>query len=69
VLGSITSDVAEAFYGDIPQEIANQAMHALTPQMRDVVVKFYDKYQPSETIVIAYRRATIFVAEGNNNEH
>ena len=60
-LTCITGGIAEAFYGDIPQEIANQAMHALTPQMRNVVVKFYDKYRPSETIVTAHKLATMFV--------
>ena len=60
-LTCITGGIAEAFYGDIPHDIAVQAMHRLTPQMRDVVVKFYDKYRPSETVRQAHRLASQFV--------
>jgi len=61
-LTCITGGIAEAFYGDIPYEIAIQAMHRLTPQMRDVVYKFYDKYRPSETIILAHKMAGQFVS-------
>jgi ADP-ribosylglycohydrolase len=61
-LTCITGGIAEAFYGDIPHEIAIQAMHRLTPQMRDVVVKFYAKYRPSETIRLAHKMAAQFVS-------
>ena len=60
-LTCITGGIAEAFYGDIPHSIAIQSMHRLTPQMRDVVVKFYDKYRPSETIRLAHKMADQFV--------
>ena len=60
-LTCITGGIAEAFYGDIPHDIAVQAMHRLTPQMRDVVIKFYDKYRPSETVRQAHRLASQFV--------
>jgi len=60
-LACITGGIAEAFYGDIPQNIAVQSMHRLTPQMRDVVVKFYDKYRPSEAIRLAHKMAGQFV--------
>jgi ADP-ribosylglycohydrolase len=56
-LTCITGGIAEAYYGDIPTEIAIHAMQRLTPQMRDVVVKFYDKYRPSETIRQAHKMA------------
>lgn len=62
-LTCITGGIAEAFYGDIPHAIAVQAMHRLTPQMRDVVLKFYDKYKPSESIKIAHRLASQFVVD------
>ena len=61
-LTCITGGIAEAFYGDIPYEIAIQAMHRLTPQMRDVVYKFYDKYRPSETVSLAHKMASQFVS-------
>ena len=61
-LTCITGGIAEAFYGDIPHSIAIQSMHRLTPQMRDVVVKFYDKYRPSETIRLAHKMADQFVS-------
>ncbi|MBL6985223.1 MAG: ADP-ribosylglycohydrolase family protein [Candidatus Thioglobus sp.] len=60
-LTCITGGIAEAFYGDIPQDIAVQAMHRLTPSMRDVVVKFYDKYKSSVDIRTIHRLAGQFV--------
>ncbi len=72
-LTCITGGIAKAFYGDIPQDIAVQAMHRLTPSMRDVVVKFYDKYKSSVDIRTIHRLAGQFViaqvAERNETFH
>jgi len=67
-LTCITGGIAEAFYGDIPQEAAVQAMHRLTPQMRDVVYKFYDKYRPSETIRVAHKLSGQFVVSKTDKD-
>ena len=67
-LTCITGGIAEAFYGDIPHDIAVQAMHRLTPQMRDVVVKFYDKYRPSETVRLAHKLAGQFVVSRTDKD-
>ena len=57
-LTCITGGIAEAHYGDIPQDIANQAMLKLTtPELRNVVLDFYQKYRPSNTILNAYEYA------------
>ena len=44
-LTCITGGIAESFYGGVPQHIANQTMHKLMPEMRNVIVKFYDRYK------------------------
>ena len=49
-LTCITGGIAEAFYGGVPQHIANQTMHKLMPEMQDVITKFYDKYSPSDVV-------------------
>ena len=67
-LTCITGGIAEAFYGDIPHEFAVQAMHRLTPQMRDVVYKFYDKYRPSETVRLAHKLAGQFVVSRTDKD-
>jgi len=56
-LTCITGGIAEAFYGDIPQEIANETMKRLVPEMRDIIYKFYQVYRPSKTVVKAYESA------------
>lgn len=53
-LTCITGGIAEAFYGDIPQDIANKSMEKLTPNMRDVVYQFYQAHRPSKTVTKAY---------------
>jgi hypothetical protein len=67
-LTCITGGIAEAFYGDIPQEIADQSMHILVPDLSEVVVKFYNKYRPSDTITSAYKDAGKFVKELNQTD-
>jgi ADP-ribosylglycohydrolase len=53
-LTCITGGIAEAFYGDIPQDIANESMSRLTPDLRDVVYQFYQTHRPSKTVDKAY---------------
>lgn len=42
-LACITGSIAEAYYG-IPQHIYNKAMNYLTPELRNVVKEFEEKY-------------------------
>ena len=53
-LTCITGGIAEAFYGELPQEIANQSMSLLSPGMALVVKRFYERYRPCSTINNAY---------------
>lgn len=53
-LTCITGGIAEAFYGELPQEIANQSMSLLSPEMAVVVKRFYERYQPSKVVNKAY---------------
>jgi len=40
----ITGGIAEAFYGKLPQNIAETALNILDENLRGTVVRFYDKY-------------------------
>ena len=40
----ITGGIAEAFYGNLPQNIAVAALNILDENLRGTVVRFYDKY-------------------------
>jgi len=53
-LTCITGGIAEAFYGELPQEIANQSMSLLSPSMALVVKRFYERYRPCSAINNAY---------------
>ena len=64
-LTCITGGIAEAFYGDIPQDIANESMSRLTPEMRDVVCQFYQAHRPSKTVDKAYEYATAQIEQLN----
>jgi len=64
-LTCITGGIAEAFYGDIPQDIANESMRRLTPEMRDVVYQFYQAHRSSKTVDKAYKYATKQVEQLN----
>ena len=43
-LTCITGSIAEAFYGGVPQAIADKALSYLTPSMREVVEEFMEKF-------------------------
>jgi ADP-ribosylglycohydrolase len=43
-LACITGGIAEAFYGEVPQDIREQALSRLDEAMVDVVNQFYDRY-------------------------
>lgn len=43
-LACITGGIAEAFYGKLPAAIAEKAMNILDENLREVVVRFYEKY-------------------------
>lgn len=43
-LTCITGSIAEAFYGGVPQAIAEKALSYLTPNMREVVKEFMEKF-------------------------
>ncbi|MGB5277711.1 MAG: ADP-ribosylglycohydrolase family protein [Gammaproteobacteria bacterium] len=43
-LACITGGIAEAFYGEVPQEIREQSMSRLDEPLREVVTQFYDRY-------------------------
>ena len=43
-LTCITGGIAEAFYGGVPQEIAEKALGYLPPLMREVVEEFRERY-------------------------
>lgn len=40
----ITGGIAEAFYGKLPQDIAETALNILDENLRKTVIRFYDKY-------------------------
>ena len=52
-------------YGDIPQDIANESMRRLTPELRDVVYQFYQTHRPSKTVDKAYEFATVQIEQMN----
>ncbi len=43
-LTCITGGIAEAFYGEVPKEIADKALSYLPPIMREVVEEFRERY-------------------------
>ena len=43
-LACITGGIAEAFYGKLPQNIAETAMNILDENLRETVVRFQEKY-------------------------
>lgn len=43
-LTCITGGIAEAFYGDVPQDIAEKALSYLSPMIREVVDEFRERY-------------------------
>lgn len=43
-LACITGGIAEAFYGCVPSDIAKQAEEILTPDLRQVMKAFREKY-------------------------
>lgn len=43
-LACITGGIAEAFYGEVPQDIRVQTLSRLDDAMEDVVNQFYDRY-------------------------
>jgi ADP-ribosylglycohydrolase len=43
-LACITGGIAEAFYGEVPQNIREQSMSRLDEPLREVVARFYDRY-------------------------
>ena len=43
-LACITGGIAEAFYGEIPQDIREQSMSQLDETLQEVVTQFYDRY-------------------------
>ncbi|MCD6293027.1 MAG: ADP-ribosylglycohydrolase family protein [Deltaproteobacteria bacterium] len=43
-LACITGGIAEAFYGKLPKDIATNALNILGDNLRDVVIRFYDKF-------------------------
>jgi hypothetical protein len=43
-------------------------MHILVPDLSEVVVNFYNKYRPSDTITSAYKDAGKFVKELNQTD-
>ncbi len=47
-LACITGGIAEAFYGDVPEDIAKKALSYLDSNMREVVEKFYGSLSQSE---------------------
>lgn len=44
-IGCITGSIAEAFY-EVPADMYNAALSKLTPNLRDIVLKFEEKYGP-----------------------
>ena len=43
-MACITGGIAEAFYGKLPEDIAETAMNFLDENLREIVARFYDKY-------------------------
>lgn len=43
-LACITGGIAEAFCGEVPQDIREQSMSRLDEPLREVVARFYDRY-------------------------
>jgi ADP-ribosylglycohydrolase len=43
-MACITGGIAEAFYGKLPEDIAETAMNILDKNLREIVVRFYEKY-------------------------
>jgi ADP-ribosylglycohydrolase len=43
-MACIAGGVAEAYYGGVPEPIRNRAMALLTPDLREVVERFYDRF-------------------------
>ena len=43
-LACITGGIAEAFYGELPKDIAETAMNILDENLREMVARFYKKY-------------------------
>ena len=43
-LACITGGIAEAFYGEVPQDIREQSMSRLDEPLRKLVTQFYDRY-------------------------
>jgi ADP-ribosylglycohydrolase len=43
-LTCITGGIAEAFYGEVPQDIREQTLSRLDEPMVDVMTRFYDRY-------------------------
>lgn len=43
-LACIAGGIAEAFYGPLPPEIVSEVREVLTPELRDIVDRFYQQY-------------------------
>jgi len=43
-MACITGGIAEAFYGKLPEDIAETAMNIPDKNLREIVVIFYEKY-------------------------
>jgi len=44
-IACITGGIAQAFYGKVPEEIEDEALKRLTPQLKDVVKRFRENYK------------------------
>jgi ADP-ribosylglycohydrolase len=45
-LGCIAGAIAEAYYGEVPREIRLKVKELLTPELRDILERFYAKFSP-----------------------
>jgi ADP-ribosylglycohydrolase len=44
MIGAIAGDIAEAFYGGVPDDIGREARRRLTPDLLAVVDNFYSRF-------------------------
>ena len=43
-MACITGGIAEAFYGKLPEDIAEKAINIIDENLREIVARFYEKY-------------------------
>lgn len=49
-LGCITGAIAEAYYGEVPEEIRLRVKEILTPELQDILQMFYARFCPSQAL-------------------